>query len=719
MNILPPPPPPPYPPPTSIHKLQQRKLPHHTLSEDEDLFAGTSFASEQESIAESLAGCKVSPSNDSYPTFASVEAQFLTKNEIICQGCSAKDEDSNGTHGKENHSPKSESWQSVEKLKPLPAGEVRGIASTVHMWKTKRKQHRERKSPSGRKSKTTHADNDTTPDMSKNNRKSPTSNFFMQMGDDEVGNHPNSDVHTQVTEPTLSNSSSTKTNSSSMQGKGIIIFQPHASAGEDFDYYLTPIRGTSCKTKTNVTIDKKSESPQSVMERIGSSVSSMHGGAGSSASSKNAALTSFPRYAKESVKLHRRRSKPQFNSGKLNRHDSSCDNSDNNGDIDDASVGTGISIAKTITDSLPPALMKLHDLIIGTSCWDVSRSRCVEGARDHVAQECNDEEGEERSNGSIGHSYSSNDDDDDASFYSSCDSSRSGNNRGGSKKEATLQTTKKSGGGQKQEHRTGRRSFLRRRGRSPTIKEGFNSDGESLRSRSRGSRASRGSRGSFSLSVDSSLGDDIEASPSCGKDIGVSVTSTYRTSPMVPLEEPIELRDSAGCVVGGGGGGGSETSTSSSANADFENTRYGSDPSGVVKHASGFAAAKGSAVDGSNSCTDSNDSVVCATSIITAENVLSFDQAMWRSMTQEKPPLTGRVDKRDEDNPRIAGSENSESSAQERYCVNASMEATTIEGYFKVSVKKFCGAIRFVVKRSHTALCSLFVLRFRKYSPWA
>jgi hypothetical protein len=188
---------------------------------------------------------------------------------------------------------------------------------------------------------------------------------------------------------------------------------------------------------------------------------------------------------------------------------------------------------------------------------------------------------------------------------------------------------------------------------------------------------------------------------------------------MVPLEEPIELRDSAGCVVGGGGGGGSETSTSSSANADFENTRYGSDPSGVVKHASGFAAAKGSAVDGSNSCTDSNDSVVCATSIITAENVLSFDQAMWRSMTQEKPPLTGRVDKRDEDNPRIAGSENSESSAQERYCVKASMEATTIEGYFKVSVKKFCGAIRFVVKRSHTALCSLFVLRFRKYSPWA
>ena len=130
-----------------------------------------------------------------------------------------------------------------------------------------------------------------------------------------------------------------------------------------------------------------------------------------------------------------------------------------------------------------------------------------------------------------------------------------------------------------------------------------------------------------------------------------------------------------------------------SANADFENTRYGSDPSGVVKHASGFAAAKGSAVDGSNSCTDSNDSVVCAASIVTVENVLSLDQAMWRTMTQEKPPVTGRVDERDEDNPRIAGSGNSESSVQEGSCANASMEATTIEGYFKVGVKKCCGPI--------------------------
>jgi len=683
MNLLPPPPPPPYPPPTSIQKLQQRQLPYHTPSEDEDVFAGTSFASEQESIAESLAGCKVSLSNDSYHTFASVEAQFLIKNEIIGQG-SAKDQNSNGTHGKENHSPKSESWPSIEKVK------LRGINSPVDMWKTKRKQHR-KKSPSGRKSNTTHADNDKTPTMSKNNRKSPTSNFFLQMGDDEVGNHPNSDVHTQVTGPTLSNSSSSKTNSSRVQSKGLIIFQPHASAGEDFDYYLTPIRGTTGLTKTDVTIDKKS--PQSVREGVGSSVSSKHEGVGSSVSSKNAALTSFPRYAKESDKLHRRRSNPQFNCGKLKRHDSSCDNSVNDGDIDDASVGTGVSIAKTITDSLPPVLMKLHDLIIGTSCWDVSRSRCVEGARDHVAQECNDEEGEERSNGSIGHSYTSNDDDDDASFYSSYDSSRSGSTRGRRKNEATLQTTKKDGRSKKQEQRTGRRSFLRRRGRSPTIKAGYNSDGESLRSRSRGSRASTGSRGSFSLSVDSSLGDAIESSPSCGKDIGVSVSSTYRASPMVPLEEPKELRDTAGCVIGGGGGGGSETSTSSSANADLENTRYGHDPSGVVKHASGFAVAKGSAVDGSNSCTDSNDSVVCAASIVTAENVLSFDQAMWRSMTQEKPPLTGRVDKRDEDNPRFAGSGNSESSVQEGSCVNASMEATTIEGYFKVSVEKFCAAI--------------------------
>jgi hypothetical protein len=690
MNILPPPPPPPYPPPTSTQKLQRRQLPDHTPSKDEDLFAGTSFASEQESIAESLAGCKVSLSSDSYPTFNSTEAQFLIKNDIICQEGKAKDEDSNGTHGKENNSAKSER-PSVEKVKPLPAGEVRGITSPVIMWKTIRKQHRKQKSPSGRKSKTSYADNNKTPTASKNNGKSLTSNFFMQMGDDEVGNHPNSDIHTQVTEPAMSNSSGSKTNSSSMRGKGLIIFEPHASAGDDFDYYLTPIRCTTGKAKTDVTIDKKS--PRSVMKGMGSSVSSKHEEVGSSVSSKNASFTSLPRYAKERVKLHRGRNNTQFNCGKLNRHDSSCDNSDNDGDIDDASVGTGLSIAKTITDSLPPVLIKLHDLIIGTSCWDVSHSRCVEGARNHVARECNDEEGEERSNGSIEHSYTSNDVDDDASFCSSYDSSRSGSNRGRRKKEATLQTTKRNRGDQKQEQRTDRRSLLRRRGRSPTIKEGYNSDGESLRSQSRGRSASRGSRRSLSLSVESSLGDAIEASPSCRKDIDVSVPSTYRTSPMVPLENPIELRDSAGCVVGGEGGGGSETSTSSSANADLEKTRHGNYPRGVVKHASGFAAAKGSAVDGSNSCTDSNDSVVCAASIVTVENVLSLDQAMWRTMTQEKPPVTGRVDERDEDNPRIAGSGNSESSVQEGSCANASMEATTIEGYFKVGVKKCCGPI--------------------------
>jgi hypothetical protein len=687
MNILPPPPPPPHPPPSSVRKLQQRNPPNHAPSEDEDIFVGTSFATDRESTAEFLDGCNVSLSSDFYPTtYASPEARG-----------GAKDKDGHGNHGKENNSPRFENWPSVEKMVPQPARAEQGVISSVNMWRTKRKQHRKRKSPSGRRRpKTSDPDADKTPTASKNYRKSPTSNYFMQMGDDEVGNHPNCDVHTQVTEPTLSISSSSKANSSSMQGKGLIIFQPHASADDDVDYYLTPIRGKNGKKKTGITIDKKS--PQSVAEGVGSCASSLHEGVGSSISSKNVALTSFPRYAKESVKLRRRRSSPQFNCGKLNRHDSSYDYSENDGDVDDvddASVGTGISIAKTISDALPPVLVKLHELIIGTACWDVSKSRCVDGARDHAVQECNDEEDEEHSSESIGHSYTSNDDDDDASFNSSYDSSRSGSERGGRMEEARLQTTKENGEGQKQEQRTGRQRYLlRRRGRSPTIKEGYNSDGESLRSQSRGSRASRGeSRGSLSLSIDSSLGDAIKASPSWRKDVVVSVSSAYRMSAMVPPKEPIERRSDGGLliglVVGGGSGGGSVTSTFLSADADLENTRYGNDPSDVVKHASGPAAAKGCAVDGSKTCTDSDDGIVCAASIVTAENILSHDQAMWLSMTQEEPQSTGRVDKRDEDNPRIASGGNSKLSVQDGSCVNTSMEATTLEGYFKVSVEKF------------------------------
>lgn len=743
MNSLPPPPPPPYPPPSSVaylahhnqtdypQKLKPRKLqlpwqkepeqPPSTTGkrevegqdEDKDNFAGRSrdsssavtyesqyTASEKGSTAESLRGCKVFISSDSVSTFSSIDNQSnvdhasRTKNETICQGDNAKEEDINGTQEKENNSPKksekvncvhkSEYCITVKKVKPEPAAAIRGITSSVSTWTMKKKQHshRKRKPPTGPKSKASNVDTDKTPIASKNNRKSPTSNFFMQMGDDEVGNHNTSDVHTQVTEQTASNSSSSKSTTFGKGDEGL-RFQPHCPAGD----YLTPIRGTMGKTKTGLTIDK---SPQSVMEGVGSSISS-----------KNVTLTSFPRYARESGKLGGKSSQ-QYHSGRVNRHDSSIDDSDtvadegDDDDIDDASVGT--SIVRTISDSLPPVLNKFHDFIIGAPCWSHNvnesdliggfSSRWVMGARDHAVQD--DDEDEERSSGSLEHSYASNDDE-DASFYSSENSSRNSSNRGGRNKKtiaakkykkATLQKKKKAGGDPKREQRTSRKSLSPRRGRSPTIKEGYNSDGESLRSRSRGSRASRRSRGSLSLSADSSTGSATEVPQSRSRDIGVSVSSPYRMDTLVmdPPEQTVEKRDggrgaSFGVVVGGGG----VTSLSSSVNAVLNGTRYENDPSGVVRHASGSIVdanriSNGSAVDASGSCIYSSDGVVCASSIVAAENVLSYDQAMWLSMTQEKPSLTGQADTKDE--------RNSESSVP-----------TTIEGYFKVSADKFCCAM--------------------------
>ena len=628
------------------------------MEEYEDIFAEKSFASALGSTTASI---------HSYSTLASA-----TKNEIIFQEDGAKKECSKSNNGKGDYSLKKydEVNNVFMKSKPWPTTSVR-IAPSINDTLMKKRQfsHRKRiQSSTVHKSKARNVDTDKTPVMSRNNRNIPSNNLFMQMGDDEVGNHNSSESHTEATEPTASTSSGPKnTDFARWDDEGLILFQSHAHAGDDVAYYLTPSRG---KTGPN-------NSPQSVLEGVETNISSetLMEGVGSSISSKDLALISFPRYSIKSGNNVRRSS-----ANYPNPHGSSCDDSDSvahdgdAGDIDDASVGT--SITKTISDSLPPVLKTLQAFIIGTPCWtpgtqsvfiDGLSSTCAKGARCHAARDCNDDEDEE-------HSVTSNDDN-DTSFYSSEDSSRGGVSYGDARKKKTIAAKHKA-----KKSVASRKGSSRRRGRSPTIKEGYNSDGESLRSRSRGSRASTLRRGSFSFSVDSSGG--YETSQSCGNDSQISEFSE-------PREMPIKKRGGAGgasfgVVVGSGGRG---CMAFSNCFNDIhgntgDNKRYGhpSDTGtnaigSVVDENTSSLAARDSAVDANGHSIISSESIVCSSSIVAAENIMSYDQAMWLSMTQEKLSLNGMVDTRDKSNSRIAGCANSESSLEDGSVVIIPKEA--------------------------------------------
>ena len=301
------------------------------------------------------------------------------------------------------------------------------------------------------KSKTSSAAAIAKLDVRRNRLASPTSNLCAQMGDDEVGNHNSSDTQTLITEPTASVSTASKSNSREVGGdnnskRPLLLFKPHASTDDDDDYhYLSPQ-----VTPTRVL---KNSSPQSVTESV---------------DTQQVTLKEFPRHAKKV--------------DGLDSHDSSYEDSDSEIAIedssfvdDDASVNA-ILIDKAISDSLPPMLNKFHDFIIGAPCWsseNMSRSLSCVG---HVANaNCNDinmQEDNDDDNNEEEHAYTSNDD--DASFYTSDASS--------------LQ-----------------QPLVRRRGRSPTIKEGYNSDGESLRSRS------TCSRGSFWTDTNNTMDKSVES----------------------------------------------------------------------------------------------------------------------------------------------------------------------------------------------------------------
>lgn len=650
MNSLPPPPPPPYPPPSSSRTYLENIV--------EDAFAGTScdYSSVKSQYTASVAqeakvhvglsgplhGAKFVVANDSFSTIASTENQFFVRSDvavILREETNTTGNTNNkilsSTEGKENNLPKKfeKNWLSGKKSKTLPSDtnaeqRERGSGSTFHMWKMKKKQHSHRRN----KAKTSSA---AAAVLEERNLASPTSNFFTQMGDDEVGNHNNSDVHTMVTEPTASISSNSKSTAPSSVGEGF-RFQPHASAGDtDEDYHYlapqaTPIRAGWTELKT---------SPQSVMEGV----------------DKQVTLTAFPRYAKDG-KCGMKVSKHLYHVGRfINRHDSSYDDSDidvidelEEGD-DDASVGT--SIAKAISDSLPPVLNILHDFIIGSPCSSEGgnlstfmnglSTRCIgEGATaacndgNNVRDDDDDDEEERSANSHDEHSYTSNDDD-DASFYTSDTSSRYGGTKGGAKKKrpkTAAAARKKHGVPQTKKHVT--RS--QRRGRSPTIKEGYNSDGESLRSRSRCSRGSI----SQSTSRDDST---IDRSVSSHYQVDVTV--------MDPLVKTHDERGGDGCA------------SLSPASVEFslgEDVELKHDRNGVLSRNRGesvnsildasdrrgnarihFAAANETAGDASSGTgIDACDSIVSTV----AADLLSYDKAMWMCMTQDKSPsLIGQV----------------------------------------------------------------------------
>ena len=453
-------------------------------------------------------------------------------------------------------------------------------SSALQMWKMKKKQQKSRTSTAAA----------IALDGRRNRLASPTSNFFTQMGDDEVGNHNSSDAQTFTTEPTASVSTASKSISREVGGdndksRPLLLFKPHASTEDDDEYhYLSPQ-----VTPTRVL---KNSSPQSVIESV---------------DKEQLTIEAFPRHAKKVQQLSQ--------VDRLDRHDSSYEESDIDianedssnivdDDDDDASVNT-ILIDKTISDSLPPMLNKFHDFIISLLCvGDAANANC----NDINMQEDNDDDDD---NNDEEHSYTSNDDD-DASFYTSDASSH--------------------------------QPIVRRRGRSPTVKEGYNSDGESLRSRS------TCSRGSFWTDTNNTMDKSVE--------------SASHNSVDVTVIDSLERGGDANCSI------------SSSASIEIATIQLGTSfvsIDGVIDLDANGTQGKASSVDSTvaneKTLDERNDNDDNDISTI-AEELLTNDQANWICMTRDEASVGNA------DSAGIADSGHSE----------AYVEGTDgIEDYFKVS----------------------------------
>jgi hypothetical protein len=489
-------------------------------------------------------------------------------------------------------------------------------SSALQMWKMKKKQQKSRTSTAAA----------IALDGRRNRLASPTSNFFTQMGDDEVGNHNSSDAQTFTTEPTASVSTASKSISREVRGDNdksmpLLLFKPHASTEDDDEYhYLSPQ-----VTPTRVL---KNSSPQSVIESV---------------DKQQLTLEAFPRHAKKVQQL----SQVDI---RLDRHDSSYEESDidianedssNIVDDDDASVNT-ILIDKTISDSLPPMLNKFHDFIIGAPCWssgNMSQSLlCVGDAANANCNDINMEEDndDDDNNNDEEHSYTSNDDD-DASFYTSDASSH--------------------------------QPIVRRRGRSPTVKEGYNSDGESLRSRS------TCSRGSFWTDTNNTMDKSVE--------------SASHNSVDATVIDSLERGGDANCSI------------SSSASIEIATIQLGTSfvsIDGVIDLDANGTQGKASSVDStvanentSDERSDNDDNDISTIS----EELLTNDQANWICMTRDEASVGNA------DSAGIADSGHSE----------AYVEGTDgIEDYFKVSAIFILWMIVILIVSYSYISCLLFPL---------
>jgi hypothetical protein len=549
---------------------------------------------------------------------------------------------------------------------PQPSSNI-NISNSKH-WKMKRRLHHHRRRRSSNVANETDNQGNTTHDDDDRTTSPASSNLFLEMGDEEVGNHSNTnnstcDIKSYSTAPTATTTSNStasssglllgKSDSMSLQGSHStpgVVFHPHSAlvavgsesvcsqtatsasatsaTTDEYNnncYYRTPIRmmggkmiGSSNMMMTNAASrcmpeQQLKSSPQSVMDKLTGAdhfkfLPDGDGGGACAGDDDGVSPRSPPREAKYSFSLL--------------QHDSNDDTADGDGTGDEDDEGTDDSIAEEGDDddeveaskkaasssssdgnnptknifsvSSIPLVDKFHDFITGNACWSAAANAsqighgtvvlpstmCADGniidmvedvlpslstdRRNKVAKKktktkTNRHNYDEEEVGSIDEGYddTSNDEETTTSNYTSEDSSRSGrrhHNHHYPRQNKQMMAKKKKGGSTKKlpSRDSPRR---RRRGRSCTSKPGYNSDGESIRRGSSGSRP-RGMRPSSSTSHTTSTNDDADFG-SVGRGMKrrkeKMKESRYSASSDSSVSSALEVMNADVSVSGGGG----------------------------------------------------------------------------------------------------------------------------------------------------------------------
>jgi len=471
------------------------------------------------------------------------------------------------------------------------------ISNSKH-WKMKRRLHHHRRHRSSNPANETDNQGNTTNDNDDRTTSPASSNLFLEMGDEEVGNHSNTnnstcDIKSYSTAPTTTTTSNStasssgpllgKSDSMSLQGSHStpgVVFHPHSAlvavgsesvcsqtatsasatsaTTDEYNnncYYRTPIRmmGGKMAGSNNMMMasaasscmpeQQLKSSPQSVMDKLTRAdhfkfLPDGDGGDECAGDDDEVGPRSPPREAKHSFSLL--------------LHDSNDDTADDDGTGDEDYEGTDDSIAEEGDDddeveankkaasssssdgnnitknifsvSSIPLVDKFHDFITGNACWSAAANAphighgtvvlpstmCADGniidmvddvlpssstdRRNKVAKKktkTNRHNYDEEEVGSIDEGYddTSNDEETTTSYYTSDDSSRSGRRHHRHHyPRQNKQLTKKKKGGKTNKLPSRDSPRRRRRGRSCTSKPGYNSDGESIRRGSSGSR---------------------------------------------------------------------------------------------------------------------------------------------------------------------------------------------------------------------------------------